>query len=182
MNSFIQHGGPGSGRYPLGSGGRPYQKFEKAKRRAKGISDYIKKKKSESTQKKIAKSQNKAEKARASAEKERAIHEADRERVLKKGTAQEVMKYQGELTNKELQDAFTRLNLEANIRKLSEDEKYANVKKVNQVMKTVNDVTGWVKTGTEAYNSMAAIYNATPEGRENPMTIVTRGNQRRNND
>lgn len=177
MNEFIQHGGPGSGRYPLGSGGRPYQKFEKAKRKIGSISNYIKKKKNESAQKKVAKSKANAEKARASAEKARAIHEADRERVLKKGTAREVMRYQGELTNKELQDAFTRLNLEANIRRLSEDEKYAKVKKVDKVMKTVGDVTGWVKTGTEAYNSMAAIYNATPEGRTKPMTIVTRGNR-----
>ena len=25
---YISHGGPGSGRYPLGSGERPYQKYE----------------------------------------------------------------------------------------------------------------------------------------------------------
>ena len=175
MNDFIQHGGPGSGRYPLGSGGRPYQKFEKARAKGKGIVSYIKNRK----QNKIAKEQ---EEARQKQEARQRFKEANKENVLKRGTAKEVMEYQGELTNKELQDAFTRLNLEANIRSLSQKEKHQVRDTIDDVMKTIKTGNEWIRIGTDSYNSIAKIYNSTPEGRENPLTIIGQNQPRRQRD
>lgn len=163
--NVIQHGGPGSGRYPLGSGNRPYQKFEGTRKKISGVKNYIKNKKKE---KEIKEANKKKEKESLI----KKMHEANKEKVLRKGTAKEVMEYQGELTNQQLQEAFTRLNLEANIRRLSENEKTKNVKKVDNVMKNIKTGNEWVDIGTKAYNNLASIYNATEEGRRNPMVII----------
>lgn len=164
-NNFIQHGGPGSGRYPLGSGGRPYQKFEKAKRKVSKVASYVKKKKNQRKQK-IAKKQA------DEIEKKKRIREANKEKVLRKGSASEVLEYQGELTNQQLQEAFTRLNLEANIRSLSSKEKSKNMRAVDDVMKTIKAGNEWVKIGTDSYNTFASIYNATDEGKRHPLTLI----------
>ena len=167
MNDFyyIAHGGPGSGRYPLGSGERPYQKYEGSRKRGGGIAGYIRTKKA----KKI---EAQEQKNRLEEEQRRRQHEADKERILREGTATEVMRYQGELTNNELQQVFTRLNLESQLRNLSQKEIQTTMNKINTVMRTVKTGTEWVKIGTDTYNTVAAIYNATPEGKKNPLTLV----------
>lgn len=162
MNNYIQHGGPGSGRYPLGSGGRPYQKFEKAKSKIAKIRKRIQTKKNKKMEKQDPGRLQK-------------IKEANKEKVLRKGTAKEVLQYQGELTNQQLQEAFTRLNLEANIRRLSESEKTKARSNVDSVMKNIKTGNEWVKIGSEAYNSFASIYNITEEGQRNPMKLIKRG-------
>lgn len=102
-------------------------------------------------------------------------HDADKERVLREGTATEVLKYQGELTNQELQNAVTRLNLESSLRGLSQRETKSAMDKVDEIMKTIKTGTEWAKIGTDTYNTFAAIYNATPEGQNKPLTLVGRG-------
>lgn len=102
--------------------------------------------------------------------------EADKERVLKSGTATEVLRYQGRLTNQELQNAYTRLNLESQLNRLSENEIKSSLDKLDKIMKTIKTGNEWAKIGTDSYNSLAAIYNATPAGRENPLTLIKRGN------
>ena len=102
-------------------------------------------------------------------------HDADKERVLREGTATEVLKYQGELTNQELQNAVNRLNLESSLRGLSQREMKSAMDKVDGIMKTIKTGTEWAKIGTDTYNTFAAIYNATPEGQTKPLTLVGRG-------
>lgn len=177
MNEFyyLSHGGPGSGRYPLGSGDRPYQKFEGSRRKGGGISGYIKSRKEKKAEAKQQKARNEELRTRMEEEQKKRQHDADKERVLREGSATEVMKYQGELTNQELQNAFTRLNLESQLNRLSQQEMKTAMDKVDNIMKTVKTGTEWAKIGTDTYNTFAAIYNATPEGQKKPLTLVGKG-------
>lgn len=176
---YLSHGGPGSGRYPWGSGNRPYQRLEGSKRKNSGISGYIKSRK----EKKAEENQRKAiieaqKKASEEAEKQRKLTE-DKERVLREGSATEVLKYQGQLTNQELQNAFTRLNLEKQLRGLSRSEIKTAVDKVDNIMKTIKTGTEWAKIGTDTYNTFAAIYNATPDGQKKPLNLVGKGDSKK---
>lgn len=172
---YLSHGGPGSGRYPLGSGDRPYQKFEGSRRKTGGISGYIKTRKAKKAEEQRQKQRNEELRKRLEDEQRKRQHDADKERVLREGSATEVMKYQGELTNQELQNAFTRLNLEAQLRGLSQKEMKSAMNKVDNIMKTIKTGTEWAKIGTDTYNTFVGIYNATPEGQSKPLPFITKG-------
>ncbi len=172
---FLSHGGPGSGRYPLGSGERPYQKFEKSRSRPSGISNYIKARRAKKAEAEQQKRNAEEARRREREEEQKRQHDTDKERVLRRGTATEVLRYQGELTNQELQNACNRLNLEGQLRGMSQKEIKTAIDKFDGVMKTIKTGTEWVKIGTDTYNTIAAIYNATSSGKENPLTIVSKG-------
>lgn len=177
MNEFyyLAHGGPGSGRYPLGSGERPYQKYEGSRSGSSGLSGYIRSVKEKKEEKRQRKAAKEAQKKEAEEAERRRILEADKERVLRSGKASEVMRYQGQLTNQELNSAFTRLNLERQIGRLSKEEVKSTMDKVDDIMKAVKTGTEWAKIGTDTYNTFAQIYNATPEGQKAPLTLVGKG-------
>lgn len=181
MNNFyyLSHGGPGSGRYPLGSGDRPYQKFEKGRTHYSGISGYIRSRKEKKAEEKLQKAKNEDLKRRSEEERKKKQHNNDKERVLREGSATEVLKYKGELTNKELQDAVNRINLESQLSNLSQKEVTTTIKKVDEIMKTIKTGTEWAKIGTDTYNTFAKIYNATPDGRKKPLTIVGGGDKKK---
>lgn len=172
---YLSHGGPGSGRYPLGSGERPYQKFEGSGRKSGGLSGYIRSVKAKKTETKQKKQRNEELRKKMEEEQKKREHDSDKERVLREGSATEVLKYQGELTNQELQNAFTRLNLESQLRNLSQKEIKSTIDKVDNVMKTIKTGTEWAKIGTDTYNTIASIYNATSEGQKKPLTLVGKG-------
>lgn len=169
------HGGPGSGRYPLGSGDRPYQKFEGSRRKSGGISGYIRSRKERKAESQHAKAMTDAQKRAAEEVERRRQLEADKERVLRSGSATEIMRYQGLLTNQELQTAVTRLNLESSLKTMSQKEIKSAVDKFNSIMKVVKIGNDWAKIGTDTYNTLAAIYNATPDGQKKPLTLVNKG-------
>lgn len=155
MNDFyyLSHGGPGSGRYPLGSGERPYQ-------RSTGISGYFKKRKEEKNKVLEIKKQQKREKFLE-----------DKERVLKSGSASEVSKYKGELTRQELQDACKRLNLERQIDSIAATEKLDNQKLVNNVVANVKRTSELIATGAASYNVLASVYNSMVDDSKKLPTI-----------
>lgn len=172
---YLIHGGPGSGRYPLGSGDRPYQKFEGSRRKSGGISGYIRSRKERKAESKHAKAMADAQKRVAEEVKRRQQLDADKERVLKSGSASEVMRYQGQLTNQELQSVVTRLNLENSLKSMSQKEIKSAIDKFDGIMKVVKTGNDWAKIGTDTYNTLAAIYNATPDGQKKPLTLVNKG-------
>lgn len=135
------------------------------------LGGYIQKRKA----KKAAETEQKKEVAQKQAEEAKRRHDADKEKVLRSGSASEVLKYQGELTNQELQNAVNRINLESQLRNYSAKEIKRNMDKINQIMKDVETLTGWTKIATDTYNTMARIYNATEEGKKNPWTLVDTG-------
>lgn len=158
---YLSHGGPGSGRYPLGSGDRPYQKFEGSRRRSSGISGYI-----------SAKKKEKERALEAKKKKEKEQRGVDKERVLKSGTPSEVSKYRGELTRQELQDVYSRLNFE---RMISDMSKKDNMEIVEKIIRNVKKTTGWVAEGAVAYNIIASTYNNfVDESKRLPILRITR--------
>ena len=163
MNNFyyLSHGGPGSGRYPLGSGDRPYQKFEGSRRRSSGISGYISAKKKEKEMVKEAQKK-----------KEREQREADKERVLKSGTASEVSKYRGELTRQELQDVYNRLNFERMIDQMSTSEKVTNRQRIDKAVSNIKKTTGWIVEGAAAYNILASVYNSMIDDSKKKLPVL----------
>lgn len=172
---YLAHGGPGSGRYPLGSGDRPYQKFEGSGRKSSGISGYIKARKVKKEAAKQQKAQEEERRKQAEEEKLKKKREADKQRVLREGSPSEVARYHGELTNRELADVAERLRLEKQINSYASDEVRSNLSKLKKVQSYTNVGSALAKDGIEIWNSFAGIYNATAEGRKSPLPFVTRG-------
>lgn len=158
---YLSHGGPGSGRYPLGSGDRPYQKFEGSRRRSSGISGYISAKRKEKNLAKEIQRKQEVEK-----------HNADKDRVLKSGTAKEVSKYKGELSRGELQDVYNRLNLEKKISEMSSTELLDNQKIINTVLNNVTKTAGWIAEGAAAYNILASVYNSMIDDSKKKLPVL----------
>lgn len=86
-------------------------------------------------------------------------YEAAKQRAIKSGKASDVLKFKGDMTNQELQTAFTRLNYEKQLSELSSKEVVTGKDRVNSVMKTVGDVTNWIETGTRFYNAAVKVGN-----------------------
>lgn len=160
-----------SGRYPWGSGSRPYQSMERGSSK-RSISSFIRGQKTKKQQAAVEKMREEAKRKAAQAAEEKRRHDEDKERVLREGSATEVLKYQGELSNQELQNALTRLNLEASLTKISQKEQKATMDAIDNVMQSVKTVTNWTKIGTDAYNTLADIYNATETGKNDPLTKI----------
>lgn len=146
-----------SGRYPWGSGKRPFQ--------SGGGPKEIKKKKAASSK------EDALQKARETRERNRA-HEAEKQRALKEGNATDVLKFRSELSNQELQNALTRIELTSRLERYSQSELKASMNKIDSVMKGIQTTTNWIKIGTDTYNTLAKIYNTTEEGKKKPLTLV----------
>lgn len=108
------------------------------------------------------------EKARK-AKQEKKEFEANKEKVLNSGSATEVLKYRGKLTNQELQNAVTRLNLEQQLSAISAKEVKTGMDKVTSVMNKVEKATTAVEKGIKAYNTVAKVTNSV--GKTNLPTI-----------
>lgn len=170
---YLAHGGPGSGRYPLGSGDRPYQKYEDSRKRSSGgIGGYIKARKARKaeTQRLKAEEQERERKLEEAREKQKL--DAEKEKVLRSGTAQDLMKYQGRLTNQELNMAAERLRLERQISSYSSDEIKTNLDKLKKIQSYTNVGAALAKDGANIWNSFVSIYNTTPYGKKEPLSKV----------
>lgn len=160
-----------SGRYPYGSGERPYQDRE----RATGIRGRIQTKRAEKKYKEMMKKRDELmEQARLAEEKQKSLV-ANKERVLRSGGPKELLQYKGQLTNREYEDAFKRLEYEQKLMAMTPSEYATNMKKIDNFMKQVKTVQQWADIGTDLYNSMARIYNTTDEGQKNPWRLVNKG-------
>ena len=172
MSELYHYGIPRrSGRYKWGSGDRPFQS-------SGGVASGPKKK-SNRQYKKEQRAAAKERKRQLEEAEEKRKHDADKARVLREGTPAEVMKYQGELTNKELQEVYTRLDWENKIRNYSKKEVELAIDKMDRVMRNIGKINNWVNTGTDSWNLMASIYNATSEGKKNPLPIVSKSKKKK---
>lgn len=169
---YLAHGGPGSGRYPLGSGDRPYQKFEGSRKRSSGISGYIQSRKAKKIEDQKQKQAKEAEKREVEEKERRRKLEADKERVLREGSPEEVMRYKGELTNKEWGEVAERLRLERQVSGYAQQDIKTALDKIKKIQSYTNVGSALAKDGIELWNSFASIYNATPEGKKKPLTTI----------
>lgn len=141
-----------SGRYPYGSGDRPYQS-------SGGVSSKITSKPSRMTfkEKKAAKkaSAQKAEEEKKKREEQEATrrHEENRERVLKEGTATELKEYASELSNAEFEAALKRLELNRRLNSYTKSEIQTTFDKVDKFMSKANKVNNWASTTINAYEN-----------------------------
>lgn len=116
-----------SGRYPYGSGERPFQ--------SEGTSIRISAKKDE----KNGTISEKREKIRSGGE--------ERESVLREIKGYELKQLQNELTNQELRSAIDRVKMKRELSNISKQEFDEGWNSIRSVMKKVGDVKDWVKLG-----------------------------------
>lgn len=96
----------------------------------------------------------------------------NKKRLLTEGTATEILSNQKYLTNQELSEAVSRLNTINSLKNLSKKEVSETFEKIDSVMNKVGKMSDWGKTSTQVYNQIANLYNATEEGKKNPMRII----------
>lgn len=116
-----------------------------------------------SSAKKLAKQRAAAlEKARQAkaAKKE---YEANKEKALAKGSAADVLKFKGDLSNKELQDAFNRINLERQLSQIAASDIVTAWDKVDKVANKIGKLTDYTNKGVNAWNAFAKINNSLSE-------------------
>lgn len=176
---YLSHGGPGSGRYPLGSGDRPYQKFE-GSRRQSGISGYIQSRRIKKAEDEIMKRRQEEAKKELQEKEKREKFEKNKETLLRSGRASDILKYKGLYTNRELSDVIQRLEYEQKLSNYSQSEIQSTMSKIDKMMKNLNTINNWGSIATDTYNLMASVYNATPEGKKKPLTSIKKqGDQKK---
>lgn len=144
-----------SGRYPLGSGDRPYQRKNK-----NGLIRRFEEKKKTRQQEKARAKREKELREEQEAEEARIRKEQRKAGVLRSGKASEVLLYKGDLSNKELQDVVNRLDLEEKLRNHSAKETQRALDKMDKIMKDVDKIVNWGQTATKGWNLFAGAYNA----------------------
>lgn len=149
MTEIIKHHGRKGQQWGV-SNGPPYPLNKK------GLSYYLSKRKITKEDRQRIKDEETAKKKQAYEEQ----LEKNKDKVLKSGKASEILQYQGKLTNQELQNAVSRLNLEKSLKEFSAKEKQSSIKKMDDIMSTVDSVTKWTNTGIKAWNTMAGVYNS----------------------
>lgn len=108
--------------------------------------------------KRKAKKQEKIEREaaakREAEEKEKARKAADKDRVLREGSATEVLQYKNELTPQQLNEALQRIRYINQLTEISKSEVEKGWKAIDDVMKKVGNVKDWTKTGVELWKNI----------------------------
>lgn len=112
-------------------------------------------------------------------------YEESKQKALKSGSAADVLKYQGDLTEKEMRDAISRIRWEQDMAGLAKKDAEAGQRKVDEVLNKVNKGIEIATTTAKAYNMFANVVNAFNGNAKMMPKIdidVTKGNrqQRRN--
>lgn len=87
-------------------------------------------------------------------------YETNKENALAKGSAKEVLKFKGDLTNKQLQDAVTRLGYEKKLKEIADSEVKTAWDKYDKVFNKVGKITDYADKSTKAWNIFAKAINA----------------------
>ena len=138
----------------------------------------------------VAKRNKNLKKARAAAaakrEEKKTLEEAkktreeEKQKAIASGSATDVLKFKGELTQQEMQYVSSRIRWEQEMSSLSSKELNAGKKTADDFFNGLEKATGYVNTGLRAYNTAANIYNAfSGKGKLLPKvdTNITNGNR-----
>lgn len=156
---YLSHSGVQgkSGRYPLGSGDRPYQRLERARRPG-----FFARRKEAKRQKELLEKKKKLLEENRKKQEEAARLKADKERVLREGTATEVRQYLGELSNQELAQAVERIQWMKRLDTFTEAEAKkaagkSTFEQVDQFMTNLGKVNKWGETAINSYKNAKVI-------------------------
>lgn len=83
----------------------------------------------------------------------------EKERVLREGSATEVLQYAGEISNTELSNALNRIKWTNELVRLAQEESEAGWKNVDKVMKKVGNVKDWTKIGVDLWKNIDEAIN-----------------------
>lgn len=88
------------------------------------------------------------------AKQEKAEFQKNREKILKEGTATEVLKYRNEYTTQELQAALNRIKVTDELGNYSKKEAETLVKQIDKVFSGVKKANDWTNTSVNAYKNV----------------------------
>lgn len=149
-----------SGRYDWGSGERPYQRLERAKRKG-----FFARRKEAKQQKILLEKKKQLLEEQRKKQEEAARLKADKERVLREGTATEIKKYLPELSNVELQAACERIKWMNTLNAYTEQEARKAAGKstfdqIDDLMTKLGKVNKWGETTIKTYENTKKIMDA----------------------
>ena len=104
-----------------------------------------------------------AEKAKKEAVKQKITaeeFEAKKQKAVLSGSAQEVLKFKGKLSQAEMNTAMNRIRWEQEMKTMSEKDIVTGRQKADKVFDNLDAVTNYAVTASKAYNTVANIYNA----------------------
>lgn len=87
-------------------------------------------------------------------------YEAAKQKALKSGSAKDVLKFKGDLTQQEMQSAISRIRWEQDMQNLSSKEISQGQAKADEIFNKVEKVTKYADTSIKAWNTVANVYNA----------------------
>lgn len=148
---YLMHGGPGSGRYPAGSGKRPWQH--------RGIQGIISRRKEKKQQKQYEKNRETLRKKREESERQKNFRERDKARAIAEGDATGILKYRTELSNQELRSALERVELNAKINNFAKSELNKSWQRMDAAVATVNRVNNYATAAINLGKNAKTIYD-----------------------
>lgn len=142
-----------SGRYPYGSGERPFQ----------GEPRGFLRRRSKKELKRVREREELAKRLQEDREKEvrRTFdNPSDKLNTLRDTSATELLMYRDELSVKELDEAIRRIKMTRELRDISRREADEGWEAVNSVMRKIGYVNTWAKTGKDTFTVVESIIDA----------------------
>lgn len=154
-NSLMHYGiKKRSGRYPYGSGERPYQAQERSRKMG-----FFARRKEKKRQKEILEQQKAKVEAQKKAAEEKAKLKAEKDEMLKSGapTATMVKKYLSVITDAELQQAVTRMELLEKVEKYAakENQQKSTFDNIDSFFNNLGKINKWGSTTITAYENVS---------------------------
>lgn len=84
-------------------------------------------------------------------------YEEKKQLALQYGTSEDVLRFRGDLTNQELQNALNRINMEIKLSEQSRKDREAGWTAINNIMGHAKDINNWTSTGIQTYENMSKI-------------------------
>lgn len=83
--------------------------------------------------------------------------DAEKQRILREGSATDVLRIKSELTNQELSDALNRIRWTKQLEELSQSELEVGWRKIDNMMNKVGKINNWTTTGLNSYKNYKSL-------------------------
>ena len=138
----------------------PKSSTAKKKPASKEIKEKLKDVKGKIDKYRKTRAKQQAAKAAEKEKKTKEEYEAAKKKAIESGSADEVLKYQGKLSNQELQIATGRLNMEAQLSQMSSKTKKTGLDRLEETANKIDRIRGAAEKGIAAWNTYAKIHNS----------------------